>query len=52
MPAVTATLGSQPHVPRPGETAASMLAALVTILTAGVAGSLAARAVPPPSLGI
>ncbi len=46
VPVAAATLGSQLHVLKPGEAAALMLAALVTIAAAGGAGRLAARAAP------
>ncbi|MEU6510560.1 cation:proton antiporter [Streptomyces sp. NPDC046942] len=46
VPVAAATLGSQLHVLKPGEAAALMLAALVTIAAAGGAGSLAARGAP------
>ncbi|MEV0743239.1 cation:proton antiporter [Streptomyces sp. NPDC050549] len=46
VPVAAATLGSQLHVLKPGEAAALMLAALVTIGAAVGAGILAARALP------
>ncbi|WP_328828906.1 cation:proton antiporter [Streptomyces sp. NBC_00252] len=46
VPVAAAALGSQLHVLKPGEAAALMLAALVTIGAAAGAGILAARAAP------
>lgn len=51
VPVAAATLGSQLHVLKPGEAAALMLAALVTIVGATGAGSLAARAAATRALG-
>ncbi len=44
VPVAAATLGTQLHLLAPGEAAALMLGALVTIAAAIVAGTLAARA--------
>jgi Kef-type K+ transport system membrane component KefB len=44
VPVAAATLGTQLHLLRPGEPAALILGALVTIGTATLAGSLAVRA--------
>ncbi|WP_063775011.1 cation:proton antiporter [Streptacidiphilus anmyonensis] len=48
VPVAAATLGTQLHLLRPGESAALLLGALVTIAAATAAGALAARATPPP----
>ena len=58
VPVAAATLGTQLHLLAPGEAAALMLGALVTIAAATAAGTLAARAVltsagspPTPTVG-
>ena len=43
VPVAAATLGTQLHLLHPGEPAALMLGAMLTVLAASVAGSLAAR---------
>jgi Kef-type K+ transport system membrane component KefB len=47
VPVAAATLGNELHVLAPGEAAALMLGALVTIAAATAAGTLAARGGPP-----
>ena len=48
VPVAAATLGTQVHVLAPGEAAALMLGALLTVATAALTGAAAAKAAPTP----
>jgi Kef-type K+ transport system membrane component KefB len=49
VPVAAATLGTQVHVLEPGESAALMLGALITVAAAALSGTAARKAAPPPT---
>ena len=49
VPVAAATLGTEVHVLKPGEAAALMLGALVTVAIAALSGGAAAKAAPEPA---